>query len=189
MRRYVIMLTMLFLLAAAPVLAVQTVMLETNYGKITVELDEARAPITVANFLAYVDAGHYDGTIFHRVIKDFMIQGGNFTAEMTPKQTRPAIKNEAGNGLKNQRGPIAMARTNVVDSATSQFFINLKDNAFLDHRSQNPREYGYAVFGRVVAGMGVVDKIGTSPTHTFQRFRDVPVETVTIEKAYRVTAE
>ena len=169
--------------------AAEVVVLETNYGKITLELNEKKAPITVANFLRYVDSGHYEGTIFHRVIKDFMIQGGNFTAEMAPKKTKQPIKNEADNELKNLRGTIAMARTGVVDSATSQFFINLKDNAFLDHKSSAPREYGYAVFGQVVSGMDVVDRIGVSPTHTFKGFRDVPVEPVVIEKAYRQTAD
>ena len=153
---------------AAPAFAVEQVVIETNYGEITVELDDEKAPLSVANFLAYVDSGHYNGTIFHRVIKDFMIQGGNFTADMAPKQTGAPIKNEAGNGLRNLRGTIAMARTGVVDSATSQFFINLKDNGFLDHKDTSIRGYGYAVFGKVIEGMEVVDKIGTSPTHTYQ---------------------
>ncbi|MBW2452588.1 MAG: peptidyl-prolyl cis-trans isomerase [Deltaproteobacteria bacterium] len=170
-------------------LAAEVVVLETNYGKITLELNEKKAPITVANFLSYVDSGHYAGTIFHRVIKDFMIQGGNFTVEMAPQKTQQPIKNEADNGLKNLRGTIAMARTGVVDSATSQFFINLKDNAFLDHKSSAPREFGYAVFGQVVSGMDVVDRIGVSQTHTFKGFRDVPVEPVVIEKAYRQTSD
>lgn len=176
------------LLLATPAVAVETVQIETNQGNITLELDEVKAPLSVANFLAYADAGHYEGTIFHRVIKDFMIQGGNFDADMTPKQTRAAIKNEAGNGLRNLRGTIAMARTNAVDSATSQFFINLKDNDFLDHRDETPRGYGYAVFGRVVEGMEVVERIGVSPTHSFRRFSDVPVEPVVINKVRRLTA-
>ncbi len=178
-----------FLLLAVPALAYKYVVIETNYGDITVELDEERAPQTVANFLTYVDTNHYNGTIFHRVIKDFMIQGGNFSAEMVPKKTRAPIKNEATNGLKNLRGTIAMARTNVVDSATSQFFINLKDNGFLDHRDKSPRGYGYAVFGKVIKGMDVVDKIGVSQTHTFKRFRDVPVEPVVIHAIKRTEAE
>jgi cyclophilin family peptidyl-prolyl cis-trans isomerase len=173
-------------LCAAPALAATQVLIDTNYGKITVELDEVKAPKSVANFLAYVDAKHYDGTIFHRVIKDFMIQGGNFSAEMAPKKTQKPIVNEAHNGLKNLRGTIAMARTGVVDSATSQFFINLKDNGFLDHRDKTVRGYGYAVFGKVVKGMEVVDKIGVTKTHTFKRFRDVPVETVVINSITRV---
>lgn len=173
------------LLLAGPAFA-EKVVIDTNYGAMVVELDAAKAPLSVANFLAYADAGHYAGTIFHRVIKDFMIQGGNFTPEMEPKPTQAPIKNEAANGLKNLRGTIAMARTGVVDSATSQFFINLKDNAFLDYRDATIRGYGYAVFGRVVEGMDVLDKIGGSPTHTFKRFGDVPVEAVTIRSVKRV---
>ncbi|MEJ2519063.1 MAG: peptidylprolyl isomerase [Desulfuromonadales bacterium] len=174
---------------AAPVLAQEQVVIATNRGDITVALDEDKAPVTVANFLAYVDAQHYNDTIFHRVIDDFMIQGGNFTVDMVAKQTRPPIKNEATNGLRNERGTIAMARTGVVDSATSQFFINLKDNAFLDHRDKTPRGYGYAVFGRVIDGMDVVDRIGASPTGTYQRFRDVPVEPVIIKSVQRLNRE
>ena len=181
------LLVLLFVwLLAVPAFASPYVVIETNYGAITLELDEEKAPLSVANFLAYADAGHYNGAIFHRVIKDFMIQGGNFSPEMDPKPTRPPIKNEATNGLRNLRGTIAMARTGVVDSATSQFFINLKDNDFLDHKNTTTRGFGYAVFGKVVKGMEVVDKIGTSPTHTFKRFRDVPVETVVIQKVGRV---
>jgi len=177
----------LFLVSSAQ--AYEYVVIETSLGEITVELDNEKAPQTVANFLAYVDAQHYTETIFHRVIKDFMIQGGNFTADMTPKKTRAPIRNEAANGLRNLRGTIAMARTAVVDSATSQFFINLKDNAFLDHKDTTSRGFGYAVFGKVVKGMTVVDKIGTTPTHTFKRFRDVPVETVVIRGVRRVAQE
>lgn len=167
-------------------LAYETVVIETSYGEITVELNDAKAPQSVANFLDYVDSLHYSDTIFHRVIKDFMVQGGNFTVDMQPKKTRPPIKNEAANGLRNLRGTIAMARTGVVDSATSQFFINLKDNGFLDHKNSSPQGYGYAVFGKVVKGMDVVDKIGTTRTHTFRRFRDVPVEPVVIHSINRV---
>jgi cyclophilin family peptidyl-prolyl cis-trans isomerase len=162
------------------------VVIDTNYGEIKLELDEAKAPVSVKNFLAYADKGFYNGTIFHRVIKDFMIQGGGMDAELNPKPTDPPIKNEAANGLKNLRGTIAMARTNVIDSATSQFFINTKDNAFLDHRDTSMQGYGYAVFGKVVAGMDVVDKIGNAPTGVRNRFRDVPVETVTIKSVRRV---
>ncbi len=179
----------LLLLMTVPGFAGEKVVIETNYGKITLELDETKAPVTVQNFLAYVDSGHYEGTIFHRVISDFMIQGGNFTPEMEPKPTRPPIKNEAGNGLRNQRGTIAMARTNVVDSATSQFFINLKDNTFLDHKDRSSRGFGYAVFGKVVDGMDVVDRIGNSPTRTFKRFADVPVEPVIIQSVKRQPQE
>lgn len=160
------------------------VLLETSMGNIKVELDPGKAPVSTRNFLAYVNEGYYDGLIFHRVIKDFMIQGGGFTGEMQEKRpAHPAIKNEAGNGLKNDRGTVAMARTNVVDSATSQFFINVKDNDFLNHVDDTPRGYGYAVFGRVTEGMDVVDKIQSVPTGSVSMFQDVPKETVTIIKA------
>lgn len=174
---------------AVPAFAFKSVVIETNYGDITVELNDAKAPLSVANFLTYADSGHYSGTIFHRVIKDFMIQGGNFSTEMVPKKNLPPVKNEATNGLRNLRGTIAMARTGVVDSATSQFFINLKDNGFLDHKNTTTRGYGYAVFGKVVKGMEIVDKIGVSPTHTFRRFQDVPVEPVVIRAIKRVNPE
>jgi cyclophilin family peptidyl-prolyl cis-trans isomerase len=174
---------------ATTVFASQSVIIETSYGDITVELNDEKAPQSVTNFLAYVDNQHYAETIFHRVIKDFMIQGGNFTAEMTPKKTRAPIKNEAANGLRNLRGTIAMARTSVVDSATSQFFINLKDNGFLDHKNSSPQGYGYAVFGKVVKGMDVVDKIGSTRTHNVGRFRDVPMEPVVIHSIRRANRE
>jgi cyclophilin family peptidyl-prolyl cis-trans isomerase len=177
------------LLMTTPVFALDLVVIETNYGDMTIELDTEKAPLSVANFLAYADSGHYSDTIFHRVIKNFMIQGGNFTAEMVPKKTGAQIKNEASNGLRNLRGTIAMARTNVVDSATSQFFINLKDNAFLDHKNTTPNGYGYAVFGKVVKGMDVVEKIGASPTHTYRQFSDVPVEPVVIRSVKRVAQQ
>jgi cyclophilin family peptidyl-prolyl cis-trans isomerase len=165
----------------------ELVVIETNYGDIQVELDSAKAPVTVKNFLAYADQGYYNGTIFHRVIKNFMIQGGGLSAELVPKPgTAAPIKNEADNGLMNRRGTIAMARTPVVDSATSQFFINLKDNTPLDHRDESTQGYGYAVFGTVVGGMEVVDRIGTAPTGMRNRFSDVPVETVTIKSVRRV---
>ncbi|MCB1043614.1 MAG: peptidylprolyl isomerase [Acidobacteria bacterium] len=154
------------------------VILETNKGNIEIELFEAEAPTSVANFLQYVDDGFYAGTVFHRVISGFMIQGGGMTADMGRKNTRAPIKNEAKNGLKNQRGTLAMARTTDIDSATSQFFINLVDNDFLDHGT---RDYGYAVFGKVKSGMDVVDAIGAAKTGA----RDVPVETIEITKAYR----
>jgi len=181
----IILLVFTICLFTIPAFAATQVVIDTNYGAITVELDDAKAPKSVENFLAYADAGHYNGTIFHRVIKDFMIQGGNFSTEMVPKNTLAPIKNEADNGLNNLRGTIAMARTGVVDSATSQFFINLKDNDFLDHKDKSVRGYGYAVFGKVVKGMEVVDKIGVAPTHTFNRFRDVPVEPVVINSVTR----
>jgi cyclophilin family peptidyl-prolyl cis-trans isomerase len=189
MMKRILLIALSILLLAAPAFAVTEVIIETNYGDITVALDEEKAPQSVANFLTYADSNHYNGTIFHRVIKDFMIQGGNFSAEMVPKKTHAPIKNEASNGLRNLRGTLAMARTGVVDSATSQFFINLKDNGFLDHRDTSTRGYGYAVFGKVTKGMDVVDKIGISPTHTYQRFRDVPVETVVIRSVKRVAAQ
>ena len=155
------------------------IVLSTSLGDITLELDAAKAPLSVKNFLAYVEAGHYDGTIFHRVIPDFMIQGGGFTADMQQKPTQPPIKNEAQNGLSNEPYTIAMARTSDVDSATSQFFINLADNVFLDH---GKRDFGYAVFGRVVKGTEVVDKIAGVKTGSAGGHRDVPVQPVKINK-------
>ena len=136
------------------------------------------------NFLQYVKAGHYNGTIFHRVIRGFMIQGGGMTADMTEKPTGPPIKNEATNGLKNTRGTLAMARTQAVRSATSQFFINTADNTALNHKGLTPDEYGYAVFGKVVSGMDVVDKIEASKTGSKGPYDDVPVQPITIKKAY-----
>jgi peptidyl-prolyl cis-trans isomerase B (cyclophilin B) len=135
------------------------VLLETSMGNITIELFKEKAPISVRNFLSYVNEGFYDGLIFHRVINGFMIQGGGMDEQMQPKKTKFAIKNEATNGLKNTRGTLAMARTGVVDSATSQFFINVVDNAFLDNRGKTPDLFGYAVFGQVTEGMDVVDKL------------------------------
>lgn len=161
------------------------VIVETNMGNIEIELNAEKAPISVKNFLRYVDEGFYSGTIFHRVIKDFMIQGGGFTKGMEQKSTHEQIKNEATNGLKNDRGTIAMARTSVVDSATAQFFINTVDNAFLNHSSPDPRGYGYAVFGRVTSGMDVVDKIRAVPTTMKSGMSDVPVETVEIKSIKR----
>jgi len=158
------------------------VVLETSLGSIEIELDAEKAPISAENFLAYVDSGHYDGTIFHRVIPGFMIQGGGFDPSLSQKPTEAPIENEAKNGLRNRRGTLAMARTNVVDSATSQFFINLKDNDFLDHSG---RDYGYAVFGRVTSGMDVVDKIAAVKTATRGGHQNVPAEPVKIEKARR----
>ncbi|MEN8687834.1 MAG: peptidylprolyl isomerase [Desulfuromonadales bacterium] len=183
------LLLLLSVFFATTAFASQSVIIETSYGDITVELNDEKAPQSVTNFLAYVDNQHYTETIFHRVIKDFMIQGGNFTAEMTPKKTRAPIKNEAANGLRNLRGTIAMARTSVVDSATSQFFINLKDNGFLDHKNSSPQGYGYAVFGKVVKGMDVVDKIGSTRTNNVGRFRDVPMEPVVIHSIRRANRE
>ena len=158
--------------------------IETSMGSITLELDEAKAPVTVKNFCAYAKSGHYDGPICHRVIDGFMIQGGGFTASMDQKPTQAPIKNEATNGLSNARGTIAMARTMVVDSATSQFFINLIDNSFLDHRSPDPRGFGYAVFGKVTDGMDVVDRIAKVKTRSVGYHENVPEEAVTIRKVH-----
>lgn len=157
--------------------------LQTNYGVITLKLDAEKAPETVANFEKYVKDGHYNGTIFHRVINNFMIQGGGFEPGMKQKQTNAPIKNEANNGLSNKVGSIAMARTMDPHSASAQFFINVKDNGFLDHTSPTPQGWGYAVFGEVVDGMDVVDKIRTVATTSKAGHQDVPVEDVVIEKA------
>jgi cyclophilin family peptidyl-prolyl cis-trans isomerase len=157
------------------------VVLETSLGEIQLELYPDKAPETVANFLQYAESDFYDGTIFHRVIPGFVIQGGGYEPGMTERPTEQPIRNEADNGLSNERGTIAMARTQVVDSATSQFFINVADNRPLDHRDDTPRGYGYAVFGRVVDGMDVVDRIVSVPTTTAGPFRDVPREPVVIK--------
>ena len=158
--------------------------IETSMGSITLELDDAKAPVTVANFLDYAKEGHYDGTIFHRVIDGFMIQGGGFTKAMDQKPTKDPIKNEAANGLLNKRGTIAMARTMVVDSATSQFFINLVDNDFLNFRAPTPQFFGYAVFGKVTDGMDVVDKIAKVKTGNSGMHQNVPEEPVVIKKVH-----
>ena len=163
------------------------VQMKTNKGDILLELDQGKAPISVANFLSYVKDGFYDGTIFHRVIGNFMIQGGGFTPDMVQKQTKAPIKNEWANGLKNKTGTIAMARTNNPNSATSQFFINVKDNDFLSTAQGGGA--GYAVFGKVVAGMDVVNAIRVVPTATKGRYGDVPVSPVVIEKTMVVTAD
>ena len=151
-------------------------------GAITLELDDEKAPATVANFVRYAKEGHYDGTIFHRVIDGFMIQGGGFTRDMNQKKTHEPVRNEAMNGLKNRRGTIAMARTMVVDSATSQFFINLVDNEFLDFQSPTPQGFGYAVFGKVVSGMEVVDAIAKVKTGSAGAHQNVPETPVVIQK-------
>jgi len=160
------------------------VLFETSMGNIKVELYPDKAPISVKNFLTYVREGHYDGLVFHRVIRDFMIQGGGFTKEMKETGTKhPPIKNEADNGMKNDRGTVAMARTSVVDSATAQFFINTVNNEFLNHRAKTPQGYGYAVFGKVIEGMDTVDKIRAVPTGSSGMFQDVPKQPVVILKA------
>ncbi len=157
--------------------------MSTSKGNIRIELDPEKAPVTSQNFIDYVNDGHYDGLIFHRVIPGFMIQGGGMNVEMREKKTKAPIKNEAGNGLANKTGSIAMARTNVVDSATSQFFINVKDNEFLNHRSPAPAEFGYAVFGQVIEGMDVVRAIEKVKTGSSGHHDDVPVEAVVINSA------
>jgi cyclophilin family peptidyl-prolyl cis-trans isomerase len=159
------------------------VLMSTSMGDIRIELDAGNAPITAKNFLDYVNEGHYDGLIFHRVIPGFMIQGGGMDSGMKEKKNKAPIKNEAANGLKNNTGTIAMARTNVVDSATSQFFINVKNNDFLNHRSSTPAEFGYAVFGRVIEGMDVVHTIEKVKTGTRGGHQDVPVDAVVIKSA------
>jgi peptidyl-prolyl cis-trans isomerase A (cyclophilin A) len=159
------------------------VVLETTLGAIHIQLDSAKAPITSKNFLDYVAAKHYDGLVFHRVIPGFMIQGGGMDADLTQRKTREPIKNEAGNGLKNGRGTLAMARTNVVDSATSQFFINVADNEFLNHKNETAAGFGYAVFGEVTKGMDVVDKIVAVATGTRGGHQNVPLEPVVIKTA------
>ena len=158
------------------------VRMQTTMGDIILDLDAEKAPVTVENFLAYVESGFFDGTIFHRVIKNFMIQGGGFTAKMDEKKTKPSIKNEAGNGLKNGKGTIAMARTQEVNSATSQFFINVADNDFLDHRDKSPNGFGYAVFGKVREGMEIVEAISKLDTGNAGFHQDVPRQPVIIEK-------
>ena len=157
--------------------------LHTNHGVIALELDADKAPKTVANFVAYVEAGHYDNTVFHRVIDGFMIQGGGFEPGMNQKPTGEQIKNEADNGLKNERGTIAMARTQAPHSATAQFFINVADNDFLNHRSPDLQGWGYCVFGRVAEGMDVVDKIKGVKTGRSGFHQDVPAEDVVIQRA------
>ncbi len=159
--------------------------METTLGDIEIELNQEKAPITVENFLKYVDAKFYDGTIFHRVIPNFMIQGGGFTADMNQKPTNKPIKNEADNGLKNNRGTIAMARTMVVDSATAQFFINTVNNDFLNFTAPTTRGYGYAVFGEVKSGMDVVDQISATPTGFNRGMHDVPTTPIVIKTIRR----
>ncbi|MHC1741649.1 MAG: peptidylprolyl isomerase [Syntrophobacteraceae bacterium] len=161
------------------------VILQTSEGTIKVELWADKAPMSVKNFLRYADEGFYDGTIFHRVINGFMIQGGGFTVDMKQKEAHEPIKNEAAADVKNERGTLAMARTNVVDSATAQFFINVNNNENLNHRDETPRGFGYAVFGKVIEGMDVVDRIKAVPTTTVGPFQNVPTKPVLIEKVQR----
>jgi peptidyl-prolyl cis-trans isomerase A (cyclophilin A) len=167
--------------AAEPAAKNPVVLMQTSLGNIKLELFAAEAPLSVKNFLDYVKNGFYDGTVYHRVIPNFMIQGGGVTADMKQKPTGTPVKNEADNGLKNLRGTIAMARTMVVDSATAQFFINVVDNGALNHRDKTQQGYGYAVFGKVIEGMDVVDKIAAVKTGMQQGFRDVPETSVVIK--------
>ncbi|MBC7755637.1 MAG: peptidyl-prolyl cis-trans isomerase [Bdellovibrio sp.] len=163
--------------------AAPSVEFQTNQGNFTVELYPEKAPKTVANFLQYVKDGYYENTIFHRVINHFMIQGGGFERDLSEKNTRAAVVNEAGNGLLNQTGTIAMARTADPDSATAQFFVNLFDNQFLDYTGPDPDQIGYCVFGKVTSGMDVIQKIGVTQTNTVGRYSDVPVKPVIIKSA------
>ena len=156
------------------------VVISTSAGDITVELFKDKAPVSVANFLDYATEGFYPGTIFHRVVKGFVVQGGGYTATMVEKTTRPPIQNEATNGLRNVRGTVAMARTQSLRSATSQFYFNVSSNPDLDHQGFSPRDFGYAVFGRVLSGMDVVDRIAAVPTHVSAGMEDVPVDPVLI---------
>jgi len=158
---------------------------ETSHGVFTVELFPKEAPLTVENFLRYVDEGHFDDTVFHRIVPGFVIQGGGLTVDFANKKTRAPIRNEANNGLKNSRGTLSMARTSDINSATSQFFVNLSDNAFLDH---GPRDYGYAVFGRVSEGMEVIDRIARVGTGKRKGYQDAPLEDVVIVSARRTPA-
>lgn len=182
---------LLFLLSASPFIFSAgsnnpKVIMKTTKGDIVIELYKNKAPLTVKNFLSYVDEKFYDGTIFHRVIKGFMIQGGGFTPDLKEKPAKPPIKNEATNGLSNKRGTIAMARTEVIDSASCQFFINQVDNSGLDHRDNTPTGFGYAVFGKVIKGMNVVDAIAKVKTMIQGGHADVPRETIEIISVRRM---
>lgn len=181
--RAFLLFSILTLTVSAAQAANPQVTLETSKGTIVLELYPDKAPKTVENFLAYVESGFFDGTIFHRVIPDFMIQGGGLTADMKNKETRAPIQNEADNGLSNDRGTVAMARTNDPHSATAQFFVNSKDNAFLNHTAKNAQGWGYTVFAKVIEGMDVVDAISAVQTTRKGMMADVPVEAVTIRKA------
>jgi peptidyl-prolyl cis-trans isomerase B (cyclophilin B) len=187
-RRLLPIMMILFTLLSTNVEAAKNpkVVLETSMGNITLELYPDKAPATVKNFLTYVDDKFYDGTVFHRVISGFMIQGGGMTPDMNEKATRGPVKNEADNGLKNDKGTIAMARTPDPNSASAQFFINAKDNTFLNFRSKTMDGYGYCVFGKVTKGMDVVEAIEKTPTTTKGFFQDVPAKPVIIQKAYQL---
>ena len=192
MKKIAIILPILLLLSAVSARGEASdprIRLETNHGVVIIELDPRGAPLTVKNFVQYVKDGSFDGTIFHRVIKGFMIQGGGLTVDMKKKSTNKPIQNEADNGLKNRRGTIAMARTQDPHSATSQFFINTADNNFLDHSGKNPKGWGYCVFGKVIDGLNVVNTIEGQPTTIRAGRRDVPVTPVVIKKAVLVEKE
>jgi len=185
----IMMVLFLVVVLTGSALAADLVVVETSMGNIKLELFTEKAPVSVENFLGYVDRKEYDGTIIHRVIDNYMIQGGGFDQKKKKKPVQPAIINEADNGLKNDKGTLAMARTNVVDSATSQFFINLKDNDFLNHRGKSPRSYGYAVFGRVIEGMDVVEKIAKVKTVRKGSHQNAPEPQVVIKTLRRVELE
>jgi len=192
MKKYIVILVLVFWMGTGLSIAADAlprVKLTTSQGDVVLELNSAAAPKTVDNFLAYVKDGYYDGAIFHRVIAGFMIQGGGFDAEMKRKSPRPPIVNEADNGLPNRTGTIAMARTADPHSASAQFFINVKDNAFLDHRGKTAKGWGYCVFGKVVQGMEVVRTIENVPTTSRSGMRDVPQAPVVIEQATVVTTQ
>ena len=184
LRKQIIFIVFILLFTITSNIQAETTMvkMETNQGTIMLELDADNAPITVANFLAYTKEGFYDGTIYHRVISNFMIQGGGFNEDMSQKSTKDPIQNEANNGLKNDNGTIAMARTGDPHSATAQFFINVKDNDFLNFSSETQQGWGYAVFGKVTEGMDVVNKIKDTATTTKGPYQDVPAEPIIIEK-------
>ena len=185
MKHVILFFLSVFVMTSSAV-AAPSVVVETSKGKFTVELNPEKAPITVKNFLDYVDAKYYDGLIFHRVIPGFMVQGGGMDAALKQKETKPSIKIESSNGLKNERGTIAMARTNDPNSATSQFFVNLVNNSFLDYRDPSPQGIGYTVFGKVTSGIEVVDEIAKVKTGNSGMYSDVPVETVTITSIKKV---
>ena len=178
-----LLLSATFILSMISAVAAPSVEFQTNQGNFTIELYPEKAPKTVANFLQYVKDGFYENTIFHRVINHFMIQGGGFERDLSEKSTRAAIANEAGNGLLNQTGTVAMARTADPDSATAQFFVNLIDNQFLDYVGPDPDQIGYCVFGKVTTGIEVIQKIGLTQTNTVGRYSDVPVKPVIIKSA------
>lgn len=184
LRKQIFLIVFILLFTITSNIQAETTMvkMDTNQGTIMLELDADNAPNTVANFLTYAKEGFFDGTIFHRVISNFMIQGGGFTEDMNQKTTHDPIKNEANNGLKNDNGTIAMARTGDPHSATAQFFINVKDNDFLNFSSETPQGWGYAVFGKVTEGMDIVEKIKATETTTKGPYQDVPVEAIIIEK-------